>query len=304
MAEFYYPFDSGNGASVTQTQWQRMAQYFENSGVCGGNTSGFLKVTAPGTGMTTIAAPGDAFIRGFFYYSDANITVTHLPNNSGSPVIDLIVLRLDTVAKTISIPAPIRGTPGTNPVSPTPTYPSTIGATIYEIPLAQVRVESGVSSISSDKVTDARQFSSGNASSSYVSYTPVVASANAVADTQSNWTLYGRSSQSGNQVNFWGYAKWLGPSVTGGGNPLSFSLPVPAANSGFEQPFTLFFHNTTPTTDLRQGIGTIASAESKFTMLLTGLPNGATDTLKTFFPVNLNGTGERFQWSGTYETSG
>lgn len=159
MAEFFFPFDTGAGASVTQSEWQRMAQYFERTGVCGDPASGSLRVSAPGTSMSTIVTQGEAFVRGFFYYTDANITLTHAANNDPNSYarIDLVVLRLDVVARTIH-PVIVQGTPASTPVAPSPTYPALFGSNTYELPLAQVRVEAAAATIASTKVTDARLF--------------------------------------------------------------------------------------------------------------------------------------------------
>lgn len=159
MAEFYYPFDTGNGASVTQAQWQRMAQYWTRSGVAGDASTGYLKVTATGVNMQTTVSPGEAFIRGFFYQTDAPITLTHVSNTAGNPRLDLVVLQLDTNLDLIKVVIK-QGTPSATPVAPTPTYPTVLTGNIYEIPLALVRVENGVTAIASTKVTDSRVFTS------------------------------------------------------------------------------------------------------------------------------------------------
>jgi hypothetical protein len=116
-------------------------------------------VSAPGTSMSTIVTQGEAFVRGFFYYTDANITLTHAVNSdpSGNARIDLIVLRLDVVARTIH-PVIVQGTPAATPVAPSPVYPALFGSNTYEIPLAQVRVDAAAATIASTKVTDTRLF--------------------------------------------------------------------------------------------------------------------------------------------------
>jgi hypothetical protein len=109
--------------------------------------------------MSTVITQGEAFVRGFFYYTDANITLTHAANNDPNSYarIDLIVLRLDVNARTIA-PVIVQGTPAQTPAAPSPSYPALFGSNTYELPLATVRVDQGAVTIASTKVTDARLF--------------------------------------------------------------------------------------------------------------------------------------------------
>lgn len=161
MAEFSYPFDTGNGASVTQEMWSRMAKYWQRPGVPYGVDGTNLKVTATNaSGLTVQVAPGEAGLLGYFYYSDAPITVTHAPNSSGNPRIDTIVLRLDWNADRLYVVT--SPDPGTPAASPSPNlivgdYDNAgLSNRVFEIPLAYVRVETGASTITSDKITDMR----------------------------------------------------------------------------------------------------------------------------------------------------
>lgn len=301
MAEFSYPFDTGSGASVTQAQWQHMAQYFEASGVCGDSTSGFLKVTAPATGMTTVVAPGDAFVKGFFYYSDANISVTHTNNTSGNPRIDLVILRLDTVAKTITVQH-LEGSPNATPVAPTPTFPAFGGGTVFEIPLAQVRVESGTSVIAANKVTDTRMFTT--PVNSYVNYTPSITDSNGGTSINNTFgTKVGRYRVSDRTVEVWGMIKATDTLVVSGTAPaVQIGLPFASANLGAnaDQLINIMFR-ASAAGDMRTGWGCVFAGSSKMDRL--AIQNKTSGDLD-YFLTNGYVLGDIIQWTGTYEIAG
>jgi len=142
-----YPFD--NASVTTEVQWQRMVRLFSLDGVDGDPLGTVLKVTQ-GTGLNVNVAGGHALLRGMFYRQVGAITVSIPANGSASARIDRIVLRCSLSANTI-VPFVIEGTPATTPVAPAMTYTESI----FDLPLAQVRVEAG-GSISS--ITDRRRF--------------------------------------------------------------------------------------------------------------------------------------------------
>lgn len=156
MAEHYFPFDAGAGSSITEDQWSKMARLWRNDGVIRG-LSNELHVTANGSGMQVFVDTGVAWQQGYYYDTDAAITV---PIDAADPQarIDRVVLRLDTTANTIGVHVN-RGTPGTTPV-PAPTL---TGPVLFDLPLAQVLVDIGAVVIASGKVTDERSYADINA---------------------------------------------------------------------------------------------------------------------------------------------
>lgn len=161
MAEQYYPFDTGPGASVTQESWSRMARTFRPSAVGGDISSTSLKVIPSASIRTSTIQPGEGFILGHQYVSDAPIDVTHVENTSGVPRIDLVVLRRDRPQQKI-YPAVITGVPSANPEAPEPlgdhnAFISSLDpGDLFDIPLSRVRVDAGAATIPSSSYTDVR----------------------------------------------------------------------------------------------------------------------------------------------------
>lgn len=146
MALTSWPFD---GQTVTETQFSQWANALHTSGVQG---AGDFLCTGDSTGMQVSSAAGLAIVRGLAVTDDVAAYVA-LTAAAAQPRIDLIVLRLDPVANTITRAA-VAGTPAaSNPVPPTPTQ--TVSG-IYEFPLAQVAVGANVATITSADVTDVR----------------------------------------------------------------------------------------------------------------------------------------------------
>jgi hypothetical protein len=102
------------------------------------------------TGLTTSplrsqVGPIRMAVRGVYRSLSTAVIVEHPANSSGSPRIDRVVERVDTVARTIT-PTIIAGTPATTPTATA----LTADPTVFDLPLAQVRVESGASAFPGD----------------------------------------------------------------------------------------------------------------------------------------------------------
>jgi hypothetical protein len=119
-----------------------------------------LAVTANGTNLVISVDTGAAFGRGLFYRWTSARTVT-LFAGEANPRIDRIVLRyyLPGVAEEGRIDlVALKGVASATPAEPNLTQNV---ATYWEIPLASVRVEAGVTAIAASKVTDERSYSTG-----------------------------------------------------------------------------------------------------------------------------------------------
>jgi len=156
------------GESIGQVGAVWMADFIRlfrvmTDGVVAG-VDGELEVTADNTGMHVDVAAGLGIGYGLPYYWDTSREVEITANASGNPRIDLIVLRYypSTTTDPTDIGridlAAIEGTPAGSPVAPSLTNDP---ETYWEVALAEVLVNSGVSAIAADKVTDRRTFSSG-----------------------------------------------------------------------------------------------------------------------------------------------
>jgi hypothetical protein len=148
MAEFSAPFD---GTPITtQTQWSGMAKRWGLDGVHGvDGTNNSLAVTAAGT--TTVAvAPGRASVNGYYYHNNTIKNLTVPANAGGTARIDLVILRADPTAKTVTA---VYKTGGTSAPSLTQNDDGT-----WEIPLAQCTVAAGASVVIAANVVDKRWF--------------------------------------------------------------------------------------------------------------------------------------------------
>lgn len=167
MAEVSYIFD---GQAISQTEWERVARSLSvDDGVVPGILSN-LKVdpTSPAS-MNVIVRSGWATVRGFTYVNDSDKT---LPIGAAPPAdsrIDVVALRLDRTAKTITAVV-IQGSAAPNPTPP----PLTDNATVTEIALAHVTVSVGQTTVTSANIADKRSFRVSSASAGGKAFTDPV----------------------------------------------------------------------------------------------------------------------------------
>ncbi|MFD8839867.1 hypothetical protein [Streptomyces griseofuscus] len=146
MAEFSAPFD---GSSITtELQWSRMARRWGSDGAHTEDPSStVLKVTGSGTTNVTVA-PGGAFVNGFYYYLDTTKTLAVPTNSGGAARVDLVVLRADQAANSVTA---VYKTGGTT-VPPL----TQVEDGVWEIPLAQCTVAAGSAVVTAANVVDKR----------------------------------------------------------------------------------------------------------------------------------------------------
>ena len=152
MAESFFPFDAGAGATVLETQWQKMARRWLSTGVLEGYLNQ-LAVTADGSALSVSVATGGAWVEGFYFDSDTAKALTIATANATNPRIDRVVVRLDRTANTITT-AVLTGTAAASPVPPTLTQTDTL----YELLLANVTVPAAAGVIVAGNVSDQRSF--------------------------------------------------------------------------------------------------------------------------------------------------
>jgi hypothetical protein len=143
----YFPFDSGQGANVTEVQWTKMAQHWLGTGVIQ-SVLNKLEVFADSTGMQVKVKSGAAWIKGHYFESDSEEV---LPIGTADPVnprIDRVVVRLDWNENTIGFGV-LQGTAAATPTAPQPTQ----NTARWEFPLAQVTVPAGALTINSVDIT-------------------------------------------------------------------------------------------------------------------------------------------------------
>lgn len=101
--------------------------------------------------MSVTVKPGHGWINGYWYENNDNLALDVSIADGALSRIDIVVLRLDFTTRSMYC-AVVEGTPSTNPVAPEPART----AEIYELQLAQVFVGAGVTTITSNNITDTR----------------------------------------------------------------------------------------------------------------------------------------------------
>lgn len=97
-----------------------------------------------GAGVTTTMDPGSAYIEGYMYVSTELETFSHNLADNTNPRVDRIVLRLDRSLNVRAINAVVKtGIPAKNPLPPALER----NDIVYEISLAQVRINAGINEI-------------------------------------------------------------------------------------------------------------------------------------------------------------
>jgi hypothetical protein len=152
MTQTYFPFDSGSGANVTESQWSQMAQNWIATGVIKGALNELL-VYGDSTGMQVKVKSGQAWMKGHFFQSDAEVILAIGTASSVNPRIDRVIIRVDWTANTIAL-AVLQGTPAVSPTPPALTQ----NVSRWEISLAQINVGKSVSTIASGNIADERPF--------------------------------------------------------------------------------------------------------------------------------------------------
>ncbi len=144
MAQDSWPSPAHNTRNVTDAEYEQLAAPHVDSGIIG--TPDIAPVVTAGTGLTVvIRANATAALRGHFWTSGTTgDTLAIAANTSGQTRVDRVVLRLDRSTWTVRAGIS-QGTPGA--VAPALVQdPGTTG--IYEIPLAEVTLLDGASTVS------------------------------------------------------------------------------------------------------------------------------------------------------------
>ena len=146
MAEEFSFFNSVNGdREYTAEQFTTYFKQFLTSGLYHKNNVPSLRVSVS-SGLQTKLESGSAFLEGYMYQNTEYLLLTHDVANATNPRIDRIAIRLDrTVGNRYVRAFVLKGTAATNPVPPVLTR----NTEIYEISLAQVRINAGATTIAS-----------------------------------------------------------------------------------------------------------------------------------------------------------
>ncbi|NBI30731.1 hypothetical protein [Chengkuizengella marina] len=155
MAEKYSFFNSTD-EDIRSYESQDFANYFSNflsSGVYHQNDIPTLEVKADGEDMRVFIEAGNAFIKGFSYENDDDLSLSIDLTEPDMDRIDRVVVRLDkSIDNRYVRTFVIKGTASSNPEPPELTRDDWI----HEISLAQVRITAGKSFIEQSQITDER----------------------------------------------------------------------------------------------------------------------------------------------------
>ena len=147
--DVYFPFDSGDGASVLEDDWRKMAKNFLSSGVISGELNAFLPVGTGVDGLAVQVRSGHCWINGHFGEHTTDELLAISPNLSGSTRLDRAIIRLDTANNRIELDV-LEGT------TVVPTLTQTL--TTYEMSLAIISVADSATAIDAGDVIDERLF--------------------------------------------------------------------------------------------------------------------------------------------------
>lgn len=141
MTITYFPFDSGAGANVMESQWTKMARVWAPTGIVPGRLQELI-VYGDGSGMNVKVAPGQVWIEGHLMQSDAIETLSVAAAHTTYNRLDLVVayVRWDTKEMGLKV---ITGTAAASPIIPTITRT----ATEWQVILGSIWVAAGVTKI-------------------------------------------------------------------------------------------------------------------------------------------------------------
>lgn len=143
-------FNSVSGdRKYSAEDWAAYFSAFISNGVYLSPTDS-LQVTV-NTGMSVKIKAGSAFINGYFYRNTIDITKPIAVADGVYPRIDRIVVRWSLVNRNMAVFV-LTGTPASNPTAPALTR----NAETYEIALADIRVNAGVTAITGANITNRR----------------------------------------------------------------------------------------------------------------------------------------------------
>lgn len=142
-----YPFDN---QSVPEDGWRAMQRRTNVSGVVR-NQANEMRTFGDSTGMQVKVDTGECWIESYWGGTTAITPLSINSNVSGSLRYDVAIARADWTNNVVNLDI-LQGTPGSTPPAPTR------NSSLWEIPLAVVKVANGAVTINPADVLDARQW--------------------------------------------------------------------------------------------------------------------------------------------------
>ena len=138
--------------SHNQTDLAEVFNFLASNGYKRNDGNDLEVVESSPAAMSVKLQTGKAWIEGYYYFNDADLTVNIDAADATHPRIDRIVLQCDFLTNLETVVKVVKGTAAATPVAPTLTR----AGGIYEISLAQVYVGAGVVAIYNTNITDER----------------------------------------------------------------------------------------------------------------------------------------------------
>ncbi len=146
----FFPFLN---QTLSNAQWQAYARMFRNDGIVNSDLAGILSYNvAAGGGLVAQVAAGRAIVQGIFCENATQKNFTLGTADPTNPRIDTVVIRLTQATPTVQL-AVLEGVAAGSPVP----LALTQTASVYEVPLAFIRINAAAGSFAS--LTDARNWS-------------------------------------------------------------------------------------------------------------------------------------------------
>lgn len=133
---------------------ESFAKYFASfigNGIFGGKSDELMVMQKSSANMSVRVLPGQAWINGYWYENDDELSLAIDVADGVLNRIDLVVLRWDNSERVIRL-AVKKGTPASNPSAPIIQR----GADFYELKLCQVYIKAGATKITQAEITDTR----------------------------------------------------------------------------------------------------------------------------------------------------
>ena len=154
MAEYSRFFGSEGAVEYSQPQFAEVLSKIFTNGVFADVANELAVTEHDPVALAVDVDTGEAWINGYWYQDTASLVKTLAAADPDLDRIDLIILRLDTTENLKISCEVLTGTPAGSPEAPELTQTDAT----YEIALAEVLVEAGVTSVSNAKITDVREY--------------------------------------------------------------------------------------------------------------------------------------------------
>lgn len=156
---------TGDAGPYSDANWQELYRYIIGLGGNRNNVGVFLgSGTQPNNGLRVEAQspaaaavnvlPGSALVHGVVYFSDATEPLVIAANASGNPRVDTVIVRTDYALQTSRL-ALLQGTPAATPV---PKALTQVANTLWEIPVADIAVANGFTTIAQTNITPRQEW--------------------------------------------------------------------------------------------------------------------------------------------------